>query len=200
VFEPAQVLKRRGGAAKLQGGLYAQQVQGTLKLLKTVVDLGTGGAGAKVTTTAVLFHEALSWECPQRLRAVIIDDVSSICQASLEQTSLQTVPLLLCPLVTLEKDDVWTWSTLSKIVDQINQTGVWTATLLSEDGPAVFLCKQNNTSVGMPYELVMSEVGLIGLTEPALPTVAATPSGGLAYQVREYLQAIAERDCGYWAR
>ena len=45
----------------------------------------------------------------------------------------------------------------------------------------------------MPYELVTSEVGLIGLTEPSLPSVAATPSGGLAYQVREFLQAIAER-------
>ena len=30
--------------------------------------------------------------------------------------------------------------------------------------------------------------------EPSLPTVAATPSGSLAYQVREYLQAFIERD------
>lgn len=52
----------------------------------------------------------------------------------------------------------------------------------------------------MPYELVVSEVGLIGLTEPALASVAATPSGGLAYQVREFLQTIAERDRAYWAR
>ena len=44
----------------------------------------------------------------------------------------------------------------------------------------------------MPCELVVSEVGLIGLMEPSLPSVAATPSGGLAYQVREFLPAIAE--------
>ena len=58
----------------------------------------------------------------------------------------------------------------------------------------VFLSKQTNAAVGMPYECVVSEVGLIGLTEPSLPTVAATPSGSLAYQVREYLQAFIVRD------
>ena len=46
----------------------------------------------------------------------------------------------------------------------------------------------------MPYECVVSEIGLIGLTEPALPAVAATPSGSLAYQVREYLQAFIAPD------
>ena len=38
----------------------------------------------------------------------------------------------------------------------------------------------------------MRDVGLIALAEPSLPSIAATPSGGLAYQVREFLQAIAE--------
>jgi hypothetical protein len=52
----------------------------------------------------------------------------------------------------------------------------------------------------MPYEVVVSEVGLIGVADPALRSVAVTPSGGLAYQVREFLQAIAERDRAYWAR
>jgi hypothetical protein len=52
----------------------------------------------------------------------------------------------------------------------------------------------------MPYECVCSEVALFGLSEPSLPIAAATPSGGLAYQVREFLQAIAERDRAYWAR
>ena len=37
----------------------------------------------------------------------------------------------------------------------------------------------------MSYECVVSEVGLIGLLEPSLPTVAATPSGGLSYQAAE---------------
>jgi hypothetical protein len=44
----------------------------------------------------------------------------------------------------------------------------------------------------MPYECVVSEVALFGLSEPSLPIAAATPSGGLAYQLREFLQAIAE--------
>jgi hypothetical protein len=57
----------------------------------------------------------------------------------------------------------------------------------------VFLCRQSNAAVGMPYECVVSKVGLIGLTEPSLPAVAATPSGSLAYQVREYLQAFIAR-------
>ena len=79
-------------------------------------------------------------------------------------------------------------------VQKINQSSTWTAELLSQDMPAVFLCKQTNAAVGMPYECVVSEVGLLGLLEPSLPAVAATPSGSLAYQVREYLQAFIERD------
>ncbi len=88
----------------------------------------------------------------------------------------------------------WNWNSLSKIVQQINQSGVWTAELLVQDVPAMFLSRQSNAGVGMPYECVVSEVGLIGLTEPSLPTVAATPSGSLAYQVREYLQSFSARD------
>lgn len=89
---------------------------------------------------------------------------------------------------------VWNWNSLSKIVDKINQSGVWTAEQLIQDMPAVFLCRQTNAGVGMPYECVVSEVGLLGLSEPSLSAVAATPSGSLAYQVREYLQAFSARD------
>lgn len=99
---------------------------------------------------------------------------------------------ILCPLVTLEEDDVWKWNTLSAIAKQINQSGIWTAELLTSDAPAVRLCRQQNAAREMPYECVVSEVGLIGLSEPSLPAIAATPSGGLAYQVREFIQAIAE--------
>lgn len=70
----------------------------------------------------------------------------------------------------------------------------------TEPGHAVFMCKQTNAAVGMPYECVVSEVGLLGLLEPSLPAVAATPSGSLAYQVREYLQAFIERDRSYCTR
>jgi len=89
-------------------------------------------------------------------------------------------------------------STLSKIVEQINWSEKWKANLLCPDAPAVQLCRQSNAGLAMPYECVCSEVGLIGLSEPSAPVVAATPSGNLAYQVREFLQAIAERkrsDC-----
>jgi hypothetical protein len=89
-------------------------------------------------------------------------------------------------------------STLSKIVEQINSTQKWKANLLCPDAPAVQLCRQSNAALPMPYECVVSEVALFGLSEPSLPIAAATPTGGLAYQVREFLQAIAERkrsDC-----
>ncbi len=62
------------------------------------------------------------------------------------------------------------------------------------------MCRQSNAAVGMPYECVVSEVGLIGLTEPALAAVAATPGGSLAYQVREYLQSFIARDRAYWSK
>ncbi len=78
-----------------------------------------------------------------------------------------------------------TWNSLSKIVQQINQSNLWTATLTSDDAPAVQLCRQTNSGLSMPYECVVSEVGLIGLADSSLPSIAATPSGGLAYQVSE---------------
>jgi len=65
--------------------------------------------------------------------------------------------------VILEEDEVWKWNPLSKIVQQINQTGLWTASLLTTDGPAVRLCRQQNADRQMPYECVVSEIGLIAL-------------------------------------
>ena len=58
---------------------------------------------------------------------------------------------LLCPLVTLEEDNVWKWNSLSQIVQQINQSPYWTAQLLTPDGPAVRLCRQQNDAQQMPY-------------------------------------------------
>jgi hypothetical protein len=61
------------------------------------------------------------------------------------------------------------------------------------DGPALNLCRQDNSSIGLPYECVVSEVSLVGLLDSSLAPTAATPSAGLCYQVREFIQAIAER-------
>jgi hypothetical protein len=51
----------------------------------------------------------------------------------------------------------------------------------------------------LPYEVVCSEVGLLGLLEPSLSTVAVK-DGVLAYQLREALQVIMKEDRSYWAR
>jgi hypothetical protein len=107
---------------------------------------------------------------------------------------------LLFPLAVLGEDNVWDWNTLSEAVSAINATNIWQATLLSPDGPAVLICRQTNAGVGMPYECVTSDVGLIGLTEPSLPALAITSSGGLSYQMHEFLQSIMQTDQSYWAR
>jgi hypothetical protein len=107
---------------------------------------------------------------------------------------------LLYPLAVLGEDNVWDWNSLSSAVAAINATNIWTATLLSPDGPAVLICRQDNSTVGMPYEVVVSDVGLIGLTESSLPALALTPSGGLAYQIHEFLQEVMQVDQSYWAR
>ncbi|SRR6266702_2252614 len=107
---------------------------------------------------------------------------------------------LTCSLVTLDVDEAWSWNSLSTLVLLINQSNLWTATLLVPDGAAVQLCRQTNTGVGMPYECVTSPVGVIGMLEPSLSTIAATPSGGLAYQIKEIIQAIMTTDRSYWAR
>ncbi len=51
----------------------------------------------------------------------------------------------------------------------------------------------------LPYEIVCSEVSLVGLLEPGLSTVAVK-DGVLAYQIREAVQAIMKEDRSYWAR
>lgn len=104
------------------------------------------------------------------------------------------------PLAVIGEDDVWDWQALSQLVTSINGSGTWTATLLADDGPAVQLCRQTNSGVGMPYECVVSPVGLIALTEPSLPSLAVTSSGTLAYQMREFIQSIMTVDGSYWPR
>lgn len=51
-----------------------------------------------------------------------------------------------------------------------------------------------------PYSLVGAPVALIGLTDPEFASVAETPSGVIAYQVSEFVQAIMAKDRSYWAQ
>lgn len=52
--------------------------------------------------------------------------------------------------------------------------------------------------LGLPYNLVCSELGLFGLTEPSLATVGVTSDNVLAYQLREAVQAVMSADPSYW--
>ena len=57
-----------------QQPLGAEQVQQAAGAVELLVDLGTGGAGAKMTTTAIMFHRFTS------LTLDSIDGIPSICQ------------------------------------------------------------------------------------------------------------------------
>jgi hypothetical protein len=51
------------------------------------------------------------------------------------------------PLVTIDPDDVWSWRLLSNITADINtHSPLFTATLLTSDGPALQLVQQGNVS------------------------------------------------------
>lgn len=52
--------------------------------------------------------------------------------------------------------------------------------------------------LGLPYNLVCSELGLFGLTEPSLATVGVSSDNVLAYQLREAVQAVMSADPSYW--
>jgi hypothetical protein len=52
--------------------------------------------------------------------------------------------------------------------------------------------------IGLPYNLVCSELGLFGLTEPSLATVGVSSDNVLAYQLREAVQAVMSADPSYW--
>ena len=51
----------------------------------------------------------------------------------------------------------------------------------------------------LPFNLVCTQVGLFGLTEPALATVGVGSNNVLAYQIREALQVVMAADPSYWA-
>jgi hypothetical protein len=51
----------------------------------------------------------------------------------------------------------------------------------------------------LPFNLVCTQVGLFGLTEPALATVGVGSNNVLAYQLREAIQVVMTADPSYWA-
>jgi hypothetical protein len=50
-----------------------------------------------------------------------------------------------------------------------------------------------------PYSLITCPVAILSLTDPNLATVSVTAGNQLAYQAREFIQAVANVDCSYWA-
>jgi len=52
----------------------------------------------------------------------------------------------------------------------------------------------------VPYALISSPVFLIGMADPNLAVIAAIPGGGMAYQMSEFIQALANQDLSYWAQ
>ena len=50
-----------------------------------------------------------------------------------------------------------------------------------------------------PYNIVCSDVGLFSLTDPAIATSCVNGSGVLAYQIREFINAVMSQDRCYWA-
>lgn len=51
-----------------------------------------------------------------------------------------------------------------------------------------------------PCGIVASEVGLVSLADPALSAVAVSETNVLAYQVREFIQAVMKTDRSYWTK
>jgi hypothetical protein len=51
-----------------------------------------------------------------------------------------------------------------------------------------------------PFDVVISEVGLFGLADPTLARVAVSEAHVLAYQVREFIQAVMQTDRSYWTK
>ncbi len=77
---------------------------------------------------------------------------------------------------------------------------------LTSDGKLNFTIEPNDGTtitynyVITPYNLVGSPIAMIGLTDPEFALVAANSNSSLAYQVREFVQALMLVDRSYWAR
>jgi hypothetical protein len=78
-------------------------------------------------------------------------------------------------------------------VSNVAQDGTLTLSGTIPDGLTV-----SYQYLGLPYNLVCSELGLFGLTEPSLATVGVTSNNVLAYQLREAVQAVMSADPSYW--
>jgi hypothetical protein len=93
------------------------------------------------------------------------------------------------PLVTIDPDDVWSWRLLSNITADINtHSPLFTATLLTSDGPALQLVQQGNVSNVVAEQvtggrMILDNPGVIVGTElfnNPVPTYTIT-SGVLAF-------------------
>jgi hypothetical protein len=51
-----------------------------------------------------------------------------------------------------------------------------------------------------PYDIVASDVAIVGLTDSGLQTMASKDNKVLVHQVQELLQAVMNEDRSYWAR
>jgi len=51
-----------------------------------------------------------------------------------------------------------------------------------------------------PFDVVISEVGLLNLADPSLARVAVNEHNVLAYQIREFIQAVMKADRSYWTK
>lgn len=54
--------------------------------------------------------------------------------------------------------------------------------------------------ISWPFEAVVSDAGFIGLADPAFAPIATYDGSHLAYQPREFLQAVMLKDRSYWAK
>jgi hypothetical protein len=50
-----------------------------------------------------------------------------------------------------------------------------------------------------PYSLITCPVAILSLADPNLAMVSVTAGNQLVYQAREFIQAVANVDCSYWA-
>lgn len=94
------------------------------------------------------------------------------------------------PVVTVGKDNVWVWNTLSNIVASINLTSVFTATLLVPDAPALQLAPQKNNfyqlnEIVVGAQVKLDKTGIVVGTEyfnnVNIPNYVLTSDGTLSF-------------------
>lgn len=164
--------------------------------------------GSHPTVPLLSFDNDTMWKW--RMLSDVVSDLNLYVQATLLVADGPAMQ------IARQTNSLWSFSeSVAGVQTQLLNTGIIVGSelfnqsvpsyTLTSNGLITFSVEPNSGTeitynhISAPYDLVGSPVSMIGFTDPEFASVAAMSNSALAYQVREFIQAIMLIDRSYWA-